>query len=97
MHYCLNKEIKSTIEKRQENVIEKILRHCGLWKDNIPRSPPKTEKPPPEIYDDLQRISTYSPVLGTFMSVTKYFEQTDASGRRMRYESRSGDRPAPRG
>ena len=26
-------------------VIEHILRHCGLWKDKIPRSPPQIEKP----------------------------------------------------
>ena len=44
-------KIISFIEKRQTEVIERILRHCGLWKDKIPRSPPKTEKPPLEKYD----------------------------------------------
>ena len=38
-------KIISFIEKRQTDVIEHILRHCGLWKDKIPRSPPKIEKP----------------------------------------------------
>ena len=32
----------------EELVIEKILRHCGLWKQQAPR-PPSEEKPPPEI------------------------------------------------
>jgi hypothetical protein len=29
------------------NLSEKILRHCNLWRENIPRQPPSA-KPPPE-------------------------------------------------
>ena len=30
--------------KQQPSVVEKILKHCELWKDPIPRSPPEKEK-----------------------------------------------------
>ena len=30
--------------KQQPSVVEKILKHCELWKDNIPRPPPKKDK-----------------------------------------------------
>ena len=30
----------SFIDSLQEAVIEKILRHCGLWKASAPRGPP---------------------------------------------------------
>jgi len=29
-------------ERRQTEVIEKILRHCGLWEDASVRAPPST-------------------------------------------------------
>ena len=31
--------------KHQPSVVTKILKHCELWKDPIPRSPPEKEKP----------------------------------------------------
>jgi hypothetical protein len=31
----------------EEAIIQKILKHCGLWKEQSPRPPPE-EKPPPE-------------------------------------------------
>ena len=31
-------------------------------------------------YDDLRRISTYAPVLGKFVTLEHYFEQTDTAG-----------------
>ena len=33
-------KIVSFIDPPQEAVIEKILRHCGLWKASSPRGPP---------------------------------------------------------
>jgi hypothetical protein len=33
--------IVSFIERRQTDVIERILKHCNLWKNKIPRSPPQ--------------------------------------------------------
>ena len=33
--------IVSFIEKHQSDVVEKILRHCGLWREAAPRPPPK--------------------------------------------------------
>jgi hypothetical protein len=33
--------IVSFIEKHQSEVVEKILRHCGLWREAAPRPPPK--------------------------------------------------------
>jgi hypothetical protein len=32
----------------EDEVIRKILKHCGLWKEQAPRPPPE-EKPPPEV------------------------------------------------
>jgi hypothetical protein len=32
----------------EDAVIRKILKHCGLWKEQAPRPPPE-EKPPPEV------------------------------------------------
>ena len=29
------------IEPHQDEVIEKILRHCGLWRESAPRPPPE--------------------------------------------------------
>jgi len=34
-------KIISFIEKEKSDVIKKILRHCGLWKEASPRAPPK--------------------------------------------------------
>jgi len=33
-------KIIAFIERRQTEVIEKILRHCGLWEESPARSPP---------------------------------------------------------
>ena len=35
--------ILSFIERRQTEVIEKILRHCGLWEEASARGPPVPE------------------------------------------------------
>ena len=36
--------VVSFIEKAtQASVVERILRHCGLWKDAAPRPPPQTD------------------------------------------------------
>jgi hypothetical protein len=32
--------VLSFIERHQSDVKEKILRHCGLWKEFPPRAPP---------------------------------------------------------
>jgi len=34
-------KVVSFIERTQPTVIEKILRHCGLWKEAAPRPPPQ--------------------------------------------------------
>ncbi len=33
-------KVVAFIEPPQGEVIEKILRHCGLWKSSAPRAPP---------------------------------------------------------
>jgi len=33
------------LERRQTEVIEKILRHCGLWEDQAARAPPSAKVP----------------------------------------------------
>jgi hypothetical protein len=38
-------KIISFIEREQESVIKKILRHCGLWKEPQPRPPPVEKIP----------------------------------------------------
>jgi hypothetical protein len=35
--------VVSFIEHHQADVIEKILKHCDLWKDKAPRRPPPEE------------------------------------------------------
>ena len=37
--------IISFIEKDQSEVIEKILRHCGLWEEAPARDPPPVREP----------------------------------------------------
>ena len=39
-------KIISFIESRQRDVIEKILRHCGLWEGSL-RTLPHSRGPPP--------------------------------------------------
>jgi hypothetical protein len=41
-------KIISFVEAHQTDVIEKILKHCGLWKERRGRDPPKREAPVPE-------------------------------------------------
>jgi alpha-mannosidase len=38
-------------------------------------------------YHDLRRISSFAPVLGRFVTLTDYFEQTELSGRLARFEA----------
>jgi hypothetical protein len=41
-------KVNSFVESRQDEVIRKILEHCGLWHDPPPRAPPlATLKPVP--------------------------------------------------
>ena len=47
-------KIISFIERRQSDVIQRILRHCGLWQGFIrthasPRAPPSTKSPMPSV------------------------------------------------
>jgi hypothetical protein len=37
-------KIIAFIERRQTEVIEKILRHCGLWEESSARAPPTEEE-----------------------------------------------------
>jgi len=34
-------KIISFIERHQSELMEKILRHCGLWEEEAARAPPK--------------------------------------------------------
>ncbi|MHC4180952.1 MAG: hypothetical protein ACYSWU_25930, partial [Planctomycetota bacterium] len=38
-------------------------------------------------YQDLRRIAAYSPVLGTFATITDYFEQTSMAGQQKQYKA----------
>jgi len=53
-------KIISFIEKCQPVVIEKILRHCGMWKETVQRSPPQKEltviKEPSLDYEFFDRV-----------------------------------------
>jgi len=44
------------IEPPQQEVIEKILRHCDLWDPSPPRGPPAPEG---SVHDDELRELTY--------------------------------------
>ena len=41
-------KVISFIERHQSDVIEKILRHCGLWKETPTRAPPMELPPSPQ-------------------------------------------------
>jgi hypothetical protein len=53
-------KIISFIEKCQPVVIEKILRHCGMWKETVQRPPPQKEtaviKEPSLDYEFFDRV-----------------------------------------
>jgi hypothetical protein len=53
-------KIISFIEKWQADVIEKILRHCEMWKETVQRPPPKKEltviKEPSLDYEFFDRV-----------------------------------------
>ena len=38
-------KIIAFMERHQTQVIEKILRHCGLWEEGAARAPPRGEVP----------------------------------------------------
>ncbi len=51
--------IVSFIEKRdQADVIEKILKHCGLWHQPTSRAPPQVTGPPIQPVLDLEYVDT---------------------------------------
>jgi hypothetical protein len=61
-------KIVSFIEPPQSEVIEKILRHCGLWKTSAPRGPPD----PVGLVHDLNfKLMDQSPEL-TFVDVDTF-------------------------
>jgi hypothetical protein len=37
-------KILSFIERHQSEVIDKILRHCGLWEETSTRAPPPAQE-----------------------------------------------------
>ena len=45
--------------KNQADVINRILKHCGLWKEKEPRPPPIIAKPCPIEHDELQYDHTF--------------------------------------
>ena len=50
--------IVSFIEKHQTDVIEKILRHCDLWREPIPRPPPKITSPIESTFEEPKVIES---------------------------------------
>ena len=50
-------KIIAFIEARQQDVIRKILEHCGLWRDPPPRGPPRLPFPKPQPPDPDPRRS----------------------------------------
>ena len=54
-------KVVAFIEPPQTNVIEKILRHCGLWQASPPRAPPRGEGPSDShsVASDKPRELTY--------------------------------------
>ena len=45
--------------KTQASVIKRILKHCGLWKDIVPRAPPIETKPPVSELEETQYDYTF--------------------------------------
>ena len=59
MEMRLRMKIISFIEKHQTDVIERILKHCHLWKDKVPRPPSQKEKARPIVNDEPNIDYTY--------------------------------------
>ncbi len=45
-------KIISLIDKKQNDVINRILKHCDLWQEDTPRPPPEKETPVHEEQED---------------------------------------------
>ena len=54
-------KVVAFIEPPQDEVVEKILRHCGLWQASAPRAPPDADGLVPELdsasSDQLQELT----------------------------------------
>jgi hypothetical protein len=73
-------KIVSFIERRQSDVIERILRHCGLWEGLLrtrasARSPPAGPRHPSTAADELERV-----IDGDFLESERLAAQPAESG-----------------
>ena len=55
-------KVISFIERRQQDIIEQILCHCGLWEGPVrtlatARAPPPVSKPRPATADELELVA----------------------------------------
>ena len=62
------------IEPPQGDVIEKILRHCGLWHPSAPRAPPAGDSlvHDPDCDSDTQTASSDEPRELTYVDVETF-------------------------
>jgi hypothetical protein len=73
-------KIVSFIERRQTDVIERILRHCGLWEGPLrtrasARSPPPGPRHPTAAPDELELV-----IDGDFLASQRLADQPAESG-----------------
>ena len=63
------------IEPPQRDVIEKILRHCGLWHPVTPRAPPPEDASvhDPDGRSDCQRASSDEPRELTYVDMNTFW------------------------
>ena len=52
-------KIIALIDKKQESVIQKILKHCGLWNNPPPHPPPLSHTAPDTVAPDEKKSSLY--------------------------------------
>jgi hypothetical protein len=73
-------KIVSFIERRQTDVIERILRHCGLWEGPLrtrasARAPPAASQHPTAAPDELELV-----IDGDFLESERFAAQPAESG-----------------
>ena len=75
-------KVVAFIELPQRDVIEKILRHCGLWHPSTPRAPPAGDGSvhDPDGASDRQTGSSDEPRELTYVDIDTFLEKVGRGG-----------------
>jgi len=68
-------KVVAFIDPPQCDVIEKILRHCGLWRGSAPRPPPDVQRLVHDLdgcFPDSQPVSSHEPRELTYVDLDTF-------------------------